>query len=311
MQFTRLPYALVVGGANVDLLGVSDAALTHADSNPGRIFESPGGVGRNIAENLARLGVRTSLITAFGDDAHGRWLREECVTDGIDIGDSVIVDDVPGSRYLAISGADGDMALALNDMRALAAVTPALLAASAELISRAGVVIADTNLPHETLRWLTEHCTAPLIVDPVSVAKSPRMLGLLRRVHALKLNALEAGVLLGRQVDSHDDAAAANAARELVGAGVQRVFLTRGSAGVTAADEREVVALPRPDVTVANVTGAGDAFTAGVAFATLAGADLRECAMAGSTMAGLALMSQRTVSEAVTSAALIPLIKEL
>jgi len=304
-------FAVVVGGANVDLLGVSDGGLMNADSNPGRISESPGGVGRNIAENLVRLGVPTFLITAFGNDAHGRWLRDECEADGIDIASSVILEGIPGSRYLAISSCDGDMALAINDMRALSAVTPEVLAASADLIARAGVVIADTNVPAETLGWLAENHVAPWIVDPVSVAKAPRLLGLLDRVNALKLNTLEAGALLGRSVAAGDDADVRDAARALVALGVARVFITRGAVGVIAADRDTVTSLPAPDVSVSNVTGAGDAFSAGVAYATLSGATLGQAATIGSRMAGLALRSERTVSTAVEPAAFTHVIEEL
>lgn len=304
-------FAVVVGGANVDLLGVSDSGLINADSNPGRISESPGGVGRNIAENLVMLGVPTVLITAFGDDAHGRWLREECMADGIDIAGSVVVKDIPGSRYLAISKCDGDMALALNDMRALTAITPDVLAASVDLIARAGVVVADTNIPAETLRWLAKNCASPWIVDPVSAAKAPRMLGLLGGVYALKLNALEASALLGRHVAADDDADVSDAAAALVALGVKRVFLTRGTAGVIAADRNTVTSLPAPDVSIANVTGAGDAFSAGVAYATLLGATLGQAALIGSGMAALALKSERTVSRAVDPEAFAHVIEEL
>lgn len=296
------PVVVVVGGANVDLLGVACGRLNAEDSNIGRISESPGGVGRNIAENLARLGARPHLVSAFGTDAHGRWLRDECVRDGIDVGDSFDVADVPGSRYLAISDSGGDMRMALNDMRALDAITPSALAGLAPLLDRATVVVADTNIPAETLTWLAQNCVAPLLIDPVSSAKAIRISSLLDRVYALKLNVLEAGALLGETLRAEDGDACEAAVRELVVAGVQRVFLTRGAAGVLAADATEILSLPAPRVTIANVTGAGDAFSAGVAYATLSGLSLRSSAEVGSAMAALALASERTVSLAVDTA---------
>lgn len=287
---------VVVGGANVDLLGVAIEPLRADDSNIGHICESPGGVGRNIAENLARLGVRTHLITAFGTDAHGRWLREQCTREGIDVSASPDVADVPGSRYLAISDASGDMRLALNDMRALDALTPAVLSSASGLLGSASVVVADTNLPAETLVWLANHVTAPLLVDPVSSVKAGRIASVLDRVYALKLNVLEANALLGTAVSAEDDAGCSATARALLDAGVSRVFLTRGPRGVIAADGAETLTLPAPQVVIANATGAGDAFSAGVARATLRGLSLRQSAEIGSAMAALALASERTVS---------------
>ncbi len=290
---------VVIGGANVDLLGVADGGLSAEDSNIGRISESPGGVGRNIAENLARLGLRPHLVTSFGTDAHGRWLREECVRDGIDVGASLDVADVAGSRYLAISDANGDMRMALNDMRALDTITPAVLADIVPLLDRAAIVVADTNIPAETMIWLAEHCTAPLLVDPVSSAKATRVAPVLDRLHALKLNLLEAGAILGMSLRADDAAACEAAAGALVAAGVKRVFLTRGAGGVIAADATEMLSLPAPRVSITNVTGAGDAFSAGVAYASMAGLSLRHSAEIGSAMAALALVSERTVSLAI------------
>ena len=97
----------MVGGANLDVFGFSDARFIPQDSNPGRIEESPGGVARNIAENLARLGIETHLITAFGSDASGLRLAEECRRDGILADASLSVEHVPGSRYLAVLDDDG------------------------------------------------------------------------------------------------------------------------------------------------------------------------------------------------------------
>jgi len=287
---------VVVGGANVDLLGVACGGLDAEESNIGRISESPGGVGRNIAENLARLGVQPHFVTAFGTDAHGRWLREECVLEGIDVEASMDVVDVPGSRYLAISDAGGDMRMALNDMRALDALTPEVLTELAPLLNSAALVVADTNIPAQTLTWLAEHCAGRLLVDPVSSAKAIRVSSILGRLYALKLNVLEAGVLLGERIESGDDDTCEAAARALVAAGVTRVFLTRGTHGVIAADATEVLALPAPRVEISNVTGAGDAFSAGVAYATLVGSSLRTSAEVGSALAALALASERTVS---------------
>ena len=68
----------VVGGANMDIGGFPDGRLRLEDSNPGRVHLSVGGVGRNIAENAARLGLDVSLISAIGGDPNGRMLLEDC-----------------------------------------------------------------------------------------------------------------------------------------------------------------------------------------------------------------------------------------
>ena len=68
----------VVGGANMDIGGFPSAALIPGDSNPGQVRMSVGGVGRNIAENAARMGLEVELITALGADGNGRMILEDC-----------------------------------------------------------------------------------------------------------------------------------------------------------------------------------------------------------------------------------------
>ena len=61
-----------IGAANMDLHGRSRAALILHDSNPGFLHTSPGGVTRNILENLSRMGEKTALFSAIGNDLYGR-----------------------------------------------------------------------------------------------------------------------------------------------------------------------------------------------------------------------------------------------
>ena len=110
------PYAVVVGGVNMDIGGVSAGPLVPADSNPGAVRMSLGGVGRNIAHNMALLGVDTRLLTAFGDDAHAQRIAASCGELGIDISRALQVPGERTSTYLFIAGERGEMALALSDM---------------------------------------------------------------------------------------------------------------------------------------------------------------------------------------------------
>ncbi len=309
---------VVVGGANTDLVGVSDGPVVPRDSNPGAVRVSAGGVARNIAENLARLRVETHLVTAFGDDHNGRALADECRTVGIDVGGSVSADEaadsssgaaVPGSLYIAIMDETGDLALALNDMRAIERITPRALEQRRDLLDSADLLVADCNLSADALVWLAEQATAPLIVDAVSVAKAPRASAVLESIHTVKANALELGVLAGEEVRSDDDVI--RAAARLLERGVSRVMVTLGDRGAYCADSQGTVRLGAPSVHVENATGAGDAFTAGVAYATLSGMDLEDTARLATVMAVLALGSDKTVSEGVEPGVVETMAEEL
>ena len=288
------------------------------DSNPGAARVSAGGVGRNVAENLALLGVETHLVTSFGDDHNGRALADECRAAGIDVENSVSAEEaarfsgeteVPGSLYIAVMDETGDLALALNDMRAIERVTPEVLEARCDLLDSADLVVADCNLSADALSWLAEHASAPVIVDPVSVAKAPRIGPVLDRIHTVKSNALELGALVGEEVHADDDVARATAL--LLSKGVSRVLVTLGDSGVHCADGEGAIRLGAPSVEVENATGAGDAFTAGVAYATLSGAGLESTARLATAMAVLALESDKTVSERVEAGVVATMAEEL
>lgn len=287
---------VVVGGANTDLAGHSSAPLVAFDSNPGRISRSAGGVGRNIAENLARLGADVALVTAFGDDLASRELAEGCRALGIDVGLSVTATGVPGSVYLAVLDDTGDMAVAINDMRALDALTPEVVMRHVDALDAASLVVLDANLPANTVAAIATRVTAPLMLDPVSVAKASRTRAVLPRLAAVKCNVAEAAELLGVPNPAVPGANATGLADALHAAGSSVAIVTDGPHGVAYAGAGCRGHLPAPDVRVANATGAGDAFSAGVAYAIAAGHAAQQAAALGSALASFALSSESTVS---------------
>ena len=152
------PYAVVMGGANMDIGGRSMGPLVPRDSNPGQVRMSLGGVGRNIAHNLALLGVETRLLTAFGDDVSAQKLAASCGELGIDISQALQVPNGATSTYLYLAGPDGDMELAVSDMEIYDHLTPAFLQSRSALLSNAQLVVTDTNIPEASLQWLAENC---------------------------------------------------------------------------------------------------------------------------------------------------------
>lgn len=288
---------VVVGGANLDLVGHSFKPLIERDSNPGYVRRSAGGVGRNVAENLARLGIDTALVTAFGNDVNGREVAAGCESAGVDLSGSIQV-DLPGSLYLAILDEGGDMALALSDMRALDRLTPAVLEERRGLLDGAQLVVADANLPSETLGWLVSEAHAPILFDPVSTGKAAGAAAFVGQLTAIKCNAAEAAMLLADGSRAPDDPAWL--AERLLGTGMLAAYVTAGTQGVYYADNAGSGHLPAPRTTLADATGAGDAFTAGVAAAMLAGVGARHAADFGSRLAGVTLASEHTVSDRIT-----------
>ena len=294
--------AAVVGGVNVDIGGRAQRALVEKDSNPGTVRLSLGGVGRNVAHNLALLGVNTRLLTVLGADEHARRIEDSCAELGIDLRRSLRVAGEATSTYLYVAGPDGDMALAVSDMEIYRHLTPQALAARRQWLAAARVLALDTNIPSESVEWLCEHASAPVFADPVSTVKAEKLRPVLGRLHTLKPNRLEAELLSGVRIT--DEKSLCRAADALLDTGLQRVFVTLGAQGVLAADGHGRVRLPAPQGVKANTTGCGDAFLAALVWAFLEDADLAESARAGLAAAALAMSSPETVNPAVSAQAL-------
>ncbi len=295
-------YAVVVGGVNIDIGGRSFASLVPTDSNPGVISMSLGGVGRNIAHNLSLLGLDVKMLTAFGDDVHGQRIAASCSELGIDLSHALRLSDQATSTYLYIEGADGEMALALSDMEVCKRITPGYLASNLPLLQNAQVVVADCNIPQESLVYLAENCTAPLFCDPVSTVKAKKLLPILDKIHTLKPNRLEAELLSGIPIKTKADAP--RAAKALLDKGVRRVFISLGAEGVYAATKEQGVFLDNIRGNMVSTTGCGDTFMAALVWSYLEGANLANTALAGLAAASIAMETHQTINAAMSATAL-------
>ena len=294
-------YAVVVGGVNVDIGGRSFAPLVAADSNPGRVTVSLGGVGRNIAHNLSLLGTDVRLLTAYGEDAHGAQVAASCSELGIDLSHALRTADAPTSTYLYLADNRGEMALAVSDMSICDRISPSYLASQLPLLQNAQVVVADTNIPQESLEFLAENCNVPLFIDPVSTIKAEKIRGILPGIHTLKPNALEAELLSGVPIHGPEDTR--QAAKKLLELGIHRVFISMGGSGVCAAMGDKCVILPPLPGNRVNTTGCGDAFMAALTWAYLEGMDLEHTALAGLAAGSIAMESSETINPALCAAA--------
>ena len=290
----NLPYAVVCGGVNIDIGAHPFAPLRAKDSNPGKVELSLGGVGRNIAHNMRLLGVPTYLLTAVGGDSRASQVEQSCRGLGIDLSHALHVPDGRTSTYVFVGDSDGDMAIAVSDMEICKKLTPDYFASQLDLLNGAAAVVVDANLPRESIAYLTEHCTVPVFIDPVSTVKAEKLHGLLGRVHTLKPNRIEAELLSGVKIT--DDASLHKAAEALLAQGLQRVFISLGGDGVLAAQKDEMQLVPICKAEMRNATGAGDAMMAALVWSFLSGQSLTESAASGTAAAAIAVESEETIN---------------
>jgi pseudouridine kinase len=254
-----------VGAANLDRKLRALGTLAFGTSNPASGSESYGGVARNIAENLARLGTPVALLTAIGGDSSGAALLAHAETLGIDTRGALRLDDASSGTYTAVLDGHGEMAVALADMALYDRLDPAFIGARQAQLASAALVVADLNLPLASIDALVEQARrvdVALVLVAVSEPKMARLPRDLAGVRLLILNAGELATRVGRALD--DDAAVEAAMRAVRAEGVQDLVVTRGAAGVLLTRGEAIERLAAPAAAVVDVTGAGDAFAAAV-----------------------------------------------
>ena len=279
---------MCVGGATVDRTYRAQDVLRPGTSNPVTSRRSCGGVARNVAESLARLGAKVTLISAVGDDENGRAVTAHLAELGVNVSHVEVVPGRSTAEYVAVIEPTGELAFGLADMAVFEALTPDTLASARGAIEAGTLVFADCNLPAETLASLVVQRragTMPLLaVDAVSAPKAVRLPADLAGLDLLFLNETEALALLGRALLA-EAAVAALRAR-----GAVSVVLTRGAHSVLVANENGVTLLPTvPVAAVSDVTGAGDALVAATLRNLACGQDLISAVSAGLVAAALTL----------------------
>ncbi len=290
---------IVIGGANVDIKGRAQSLVLPGTSNPGQVTISPGGVGRNVAENLARLDVDVALVSMVGDDANGQLVRAATAKCGVDVS-MIGTGSAPTGTYLAVLDGSGEMVTAVNDMRVIDDLSPGFLAQHEGRLAAADLLVADCNLPVSSLAWLASlsaRAGRRLLIDPISIPKSRKLLAL--RVEA-PLFALMANRLQIESLTGQSELEAA--AKQLHRMGFENVVIHLGREGVMVSEGSGPTAkLPAlPVEGIADVTGAGDAAVAGLTLGLLMGLTLLDAARLGQAAAALNLQSLNSVAEDVS-----------
>ena len=267
-----MAYIAVVGALNIDIIGAPFQEPLPGDSSPGRVKISAGGVARNIARSLVQMGETVQLIAPVGRDAFGAFARADCAA--LRIGLEGALPAETSCRYLGVNGPEGDLRLAVNDMAAMALLTPEALEARLPLILGASLLVLDANLRPDALEYAAQKAACPVVADPVSAPKAARLAGVMPRLTAVKPNRAEAAALTGLSPDAPQEALA-GALRAM---GATHVYLSLGASGIAYLGPDGGFTAPGEATRAVNFNGCGDAVTAAVAHGLKAGLPPREIA---------------------------------
>lgn len=288
----------VVGGCNVDISATSATSLIFQDSNPGNVKIALGGVGRNIGENLLRLGHQVQLLAPLGRDRFYQQILDQSDEIGMDLSQCLVLDDRSTSTYICINHPNGDIALAVSAMDILDELTPAWLETKLDLLNQADYVVVDSNLTEDALHFLAENCTSPLCADAVSSKKAEKLRCILPSLHFLKVNQIEAEVLTGMPLG--DQYSVRKASTLLHSMGVKNVAITLGNNGAFFSTQSAKFALPPYFFNTVNSTGCGDAFFAGALHGLINEKTALETLRYGLGMASICAGSELAVSPEVS-----------
>jgi len=289
---------LVIGASSLDVKGRALGPLVAGTSNQGLVHSSLGGVGRNIAENLSRLGVPPVLLSAIGADGTGKRLMAQTADSGVDIRHVLVDATGRTGSYMAILDDRGAPAVSIDDMAILNQLTPRYINDRRRLVRDAALVVIDGNLSPEAIKTvfrLAHKYGVPVCADPTSKNLALRFKPYLDQLYLITPNQVEAETLLDLEAPISGRSTAIAAAKGLVARGVEIAVVALAEMGVCYATSNESGHVPALDIDVVDLTGAGDALTSAVILGLLEGMPMNEAIRLGVSAAALALQSRETV----------------
>lgn len=167
---------VVVGGSVLDCVMTIQTELK-ADGRtlPGKISQTPGGVGRNVADSLGKLRSAVSFVSAVGNDQFGQFLLKS--VHHLDTSCVIVDGNSRTACYGALVDSNGDAKIGIGDMEIHQRVTPYHIAANRDYFADSSLIVVDGNMTEETIKSvlelsLEEH--VPVWFEPTDILKAPK-----------------------------------------------------------------------------------------------------------------------------------------
>lgn len=290
---------ICIGGANIDRKFYAKDEITYETSNPVKSSRTVGGVARNIAENLGRLGEEVILISSSGHDSEWKEIYD-LSSPFMNLEHVAQFEHSSTGSYTAVLDKNGDLSVALADMDVFENITPELLIKNSNILRKAKCIVVDLNCPGETIDFLssfTSKYNIPLVIIPVSSPKMKRLPKTLDAASWLIVNKDETETFMNIKINDEKDWQ--NSVKKWLELGVKNVIVTNGSKGVmSGVANGEIHYFPAIETPmVVDVTGAGDSFCSGVIYSWLQKKDIDYILKSGLVNAHKTIMSKYTVRQ--------------
>lgn len=299
---------ICIGAAFVDELFHATEEMLLATTNNATVTKTAGGVSRNIAHQLALLGVPVQLISVFGNDSDGDWLKKVCTGAGVKLDASITKEGLSG-KYTGILNVDGSLFTAFITNSATQLITPYHLGKHVELLKTASFILADANINVDTAEWLlafSNDSGIPFILEPVSVPPARKYRDVnLSGLYLITPNEDELPVLCSdksfftqQQVD------------EMLQRGVKQIWLHNGKHGSALYGPGKSVSLHAPEIEVLDCTGAGDGSLSGFILGKYLGKDDADCMKIAHTLSAEILQVNGAIATHLDQQKLLELVSK-
>ncbi len=290
---------VVVGTAFVDIKGFPLNAYIPGGRNAGKIEVVHGGVGRNVAEDIANTGIPVSLVSMADNTSEGDNVVKRLTDSGVDTSYILSIPDGMG-MWLAVFDETGDVVASISKRPNVEPMAKLLEEKGDEIFADCDSVVLEIDLEESVVRSVFKyaqkyHKRVYAVVANMSIATQRREL--LKCVDCFVCNAEEAGIhFLRDYIDMSPEELSAELAERVAAADIPSMVVTLGDKGAVYADRYgNKGEYPARRVQVRDTTGAGDAFCAGTAIGLTYGKTLPEAIEIGTRLAASVIIVPENV----------------
>lgn len=299
---------ICIGASFVDELFHATDKMLLSTTNEARVTKTAGGVSRNISHQLALLGVPVQLISVFGNDSDGDWLKKICTAAGVKLDASITKEGLSG-KYTGILNVDGSLFTAFLTNAANHLITPDHLSKHIELLRTASYLLADANINTDTAAWLlafSRETGIPFVLEPVSVPPAKKYKEAnLKGLYLITPNEDELPVLC-----SENAFFTQQQIEELLERGVQHIWLHNGQHGSALYNKEKAITLHAPVIEVVDCTGAGDGSLSGYILGKHLGKEDIDCLKLAHTLSAEILQVNGAIATHLTQEKLMGLVSK-
>lgn len=290
---------VVIGMIFVDIKGYPEGAFIPTGRNVGRVERIHGGVGRNVAEDIANCELRPTLVSLVDESGDGEDVLKKLNNHKVNTRYIRKTPDGMGT-WLAVFDNDGDVAASISKRPDMQPMLDILDTQGDEIFSQADSVIVEIDLDKEIIkrvfRLAQKHGRKVYaVVGNMSIALERR--DFLKSTDCLVCNLQEAGLLFFDDFSQRGPLEMVDIlAQKVQAAQIPGMIVTMGGDGAVYANlAGEKGFCPARKVDVKDTTGAGDSFCAGAAIGLTYGKTMAQACEIGSMLAASVIVTMEAV----------------